>query len=436
MFLTTQSWDTDSNNTSSTMAQRCSDFLKRKKRILICLIVLGLCTMYITHNYTTGYVSSSSNLPIVLGDSVYHKPRRKCPNVLSSMLKGTWKKRKLTYLEETEMELFLLKTRGGHNIPMTLDRLDGRCGNVTFDSLASYKLHPLLWFRALCNPRGDKPCCFNGMCVRATEEQCRCPDCYDMRQQIHAEYATWTPANPDCQPKQYTQAEACSLLKGSLLYITGDSFIRHIYTALILLLRNDYQHGAILPTASEVLKKECQGMYMFTEKMCRQWLDRRVTVCDGTVNVVFNEQIASAYGASLPRLTHSLANTSKSLLVIGIGIHENYNPRPIMFSYLHPLLDYLFKSRQAWPRVLWAGPHAPGILKTPRIPQQNYQSVLKYNSVINDYLTSLTVPVFDTFNLTDGVMSFDGAHYGLGVNKVKVQILLNYIQELSDQGMW
>ncbi|XP_046557016.1 uncharacterized protein LOC124266241 [Haliotis rubra] len=435
MFVTTQDRDSDSINTSSTMVL-CSDSLRKKKKMLIFLIILSLCAIYATHVYTDLEGSSFSDLPSVLRDSVYPRTRRKCPDVLSSMLKGSWKKRNLTYLEETEMELFLLKTRGGHSIPMTLDRKDGRCGNVTFDSMASYKLHPLLWFRALCNPRGDKPCCLNGMCVKATEEQCRCPNCYDMRQQIHAEYATWTPVNPDCQPKQYTQTEACRLLKGSLLYISGDSFIRHIYTALILLLRNDFEHGAILQTASEVIKKECRGMYMFTEKVCRNWLDRRVSVCDGTVNVVLNEQVASANGASLPRLTHSLANTSKSLLILGIGIHENYNPRPVMFSYLHPLLDTLVKSKQAWPRVLWAGPHAPGILKTPRIPQQNYQSVLKYNTIINNYLTSWGIPVFDTFNLTEGVMSFDGAHYGLGINKMKVQILLNYIQELSDKGIW
>ena len=36
----------------------------------------------------------------------------------------------------------------------------------------------------------------------------------------------------------------------------------------------------------------------------------------------------------------------------------------------------------------------------------------------------------NSFNLTDKTASFDGAHYGKGVNDEKAQILLNYIMEL------
>ncbi len=124
------------------------------------------------------------------------------------------------------------------------------------------------------------------------------------------------------------------------------------------------------------------------------------------------------------------------MLILGLGIHENYNSGKTTRTFLAPLLKFMLQTQQIWPRVLWTGPHAPGLLKTPRIPQQNYQHVLKYNQVVNQYLDSWGIPVFDTFNLTNGVMSFDGAHYGLGLNNVKVQILLNYIQELAENGIW
>ena len=87
------------------------------------------------------------------------------------------------------------------------------------------------------------------------------------------------------------------------------------------------------------------------------------------------------------------------------------------------------KTSSPWPRVVWSAMHAPGLLKTPRVPSQNRQSILRYNRDLRQLLGMRGVPVFDTFNLTDGTTSFDGAHYGKGVNDVKAQVFLNYILE-------
>ena len=75
--------------------------------------------------------------------------------------------------------------------------------------------------------------------------------------------------------------------------------------------------------------------------------------------------------------------------------------------------------------------HAPGLLKTPRVPSQNRESIIRFNADIFNVLEKWSIPIFDSFNFTDGTTSFDGAHYGKGVNDVKVQIFLNYILELK-----
>ena len=60
----------------------------------------------------------------------------------------------------------------------------------------------------------------------------------------------------------------------------------------------------------------------------------------------------------------------------------------------------------------------------------------EFNANVAAYLHNFRIPVFDTFSVTDGVMSIDGTHYGFGVNVLKAQLFLNYIQQLEDWGMW
>lgn len=45
-------------------------------------------------------------------------------------------------------------------------------------------------------------------------------------------------------------------------------------------------------------------------------------------------------------------------------------------------------------------------------------------------MRSKGIPIMEFYNLTNGVMSFDGTHYGPGVNYLKGQIFLNYLLEI------
>lgn len=61
---------------------------------------------------------------------------------------------------------------------------------------------------------------------------------------------------------------------------------------------------------------------------------------------------------------------------------------------------------------------------------QQTEQVLKYDIIINNILRNRGVPILDFFSMTKGVMSYDGTHYGPGVNDLKAQIFLNYILEI------
>ena len=58
-----------------------------------------------------------------------------------------------------------------------------------------------------------------------------------------------------------------------------------------------------------------------------------------------------------------------------------------------------------------------------------YDKIIQYNQEMRRFLEPFEVPVFDTFNLTVGVHSYDGTHYGFGVNMMKAQLFLNFLDE-------
>lgn len=173
---------------------------------------------------------------------------------------------------------------------------------------------------------------------------------------------------------------------------------------------------------------------MFTEELCRHWLDRNTYVCNGKTKVTFSEYVYIKQAPDIHKTVMQLVNVTRSLVFIGTGIHDNFRAEETAEKILRPMLEQLRNFTH--PRILWAATHAPGLLKTPRVPEQSYESVQRYNEEIGRFLSGWHVPVFDTFNMTDGVMSFDGAHYGLGVNKVKVQVLVAYLVELYLQHLW
>ena len=77
--------------------------------------------------------------------------------------------------------------------------------------------------------------------------------------------------------------------------------------------------------------------------------------------------------------------------------------------------------------------HCRNIIPTdPYIPSSNLVQIMSYNKELHQLCTKLHLPYFDTFAITAGATSFDGMHYGLGVNMLKAQLLLNYIREQGE----
>ena len=78
--------------------------------------------------------------------------------------------------------------------------------------------------------------------------------------------------------------------------------------------------------------------------------------------------------------------------------------------------------------------HAQGSLKPVAFSKdQNNHAISHYNQKMKEFLKPLGIPVFDVFHLTLGVKSYDGTHFGVGVNMMKAQLLLNFLEEKFGQ---
>jgi len=61
---------------------------------------------------------------------------------------------------------------------------------------------------------------------------------------------------------------------------------------------------------------------------------------------------------------------------------------------------------------------------------QENRKLSHFVSRINEYCFAMGIPVFDFRQLGYFVHSFDGTHYGRGVNLMKNQVFLNYLSQL------
>ncbi|XP_071103714.1 uncharacterized protein [Haliotis cracherodii] len=392
-----------------------------KGHITVIVLVLMIWTVkeYADSNYWTRMDTNDFIPPAKYPGVSAESPR--CPDVKTGMMRGRWRPRILTAQEKVDIGSFLKSAR--HRTPKPMQRSDGKCGNVAYENV--------YYIRALCNPAGPTPCCYGDTCINKTPDDCKCPNCYDLRTEIHAEYSTWEPEDSRCQVKNFTAQQACVLLEGLTIAFVGNSFVRHVYTALLLLMTNYDINGAFI--AGKPKDILCNGMYGFSDALCRERLKRQVTLCGGSVTVKMLEYNRALVATQFHKAFRSFLHKKKTMVLVGIGIHDHFKFASVFNEYMYPVIDMMRKSKASWPKMIWFSNHKFGILKSPKMTTQSNSRVAAFNKRMSEALGKYHVPIFDTYNLTSDVSSSDGAHFGMGVNVMKAQLLLNYLLEMKSK---
>nr|KAI8748431.1 hypothetical protein BgiMline_017863 [Biomphalaria glabrata] len=335
------------------------------------------------------------------------------------MVTGHWSIRNYSMKELEEVENGLKRLRQFYKLPETLQRADGKCGSVTYEGL--------YWFRALCNPKGPTPCCYNNVCANKTVQECQCPQCYDFRTKLHAELADWIPDDPTCKMLQFAKEEdICSALQNATIYLVGDSFMRHLCISVLNLIYQNETDKVYRENAGEAEKKKCDIHYRFVAE-CSGYLHSDLLTCGNTTRIHCQELWRADMVNDVVKLFRQLRGQNNSWFIFGIGAHDSFNTDYVQKKMIDPLLAELAQSD--WPKLVWYEPHSDGLMKSPNVPAQLGPNRIIYNNKVKDYMDQHNVSVLRFFNLTRPVVSYDGSHYGKGVNDVKLQIILNYLLE-------
>ena len=296
---------------------------------------------------------------------------------------------------------------------------------------------------ALCDPNSAAPCCNQEIAwCGSGEKNCSCKRCTDFRKKVTAELSEFVPTS-GCKFKNFTTEQACQLLSERLSSLTliGDSLVRHLNNALMILFTNDKETGCLNIHTSETQRRLCSGDMQFVDggkTTCHGKTAKTIDqlpkgkFCQGKHNFLYSFQEFYNLARAKLALDKVRENFHKknSVVAIGVGLHMGLNAEKVLNGYLKPILQLKERAKSNWPLILWLTTHASGSMKPiPYHHSQNNEKVSLFNTKISAFLEPIGVPIFDTFNLTLGVHSYDGTHYGFGVNMMKAQLLMNFLDQ-------
>ena len=242
-----------------------------------------------------------------------------------------------------------------------------------------------------------------------------------------------------CSLRIYDGAGACAVLRrAGGVVVLGESFERHLYMGLLNVLTEDYDEGAL--THGGRLRgfspSACRGERQYTERDCRRHRDTRrepIAGCGGAEVVVYHDL---SHAQHWERRNLSALLRPRATVIAGFGLHEDLNSTRVasgLLNLLRAVAVFGPSREQQQPRVLWASRPAQGALKPHEfIKSQDNAHLIAFNEAMAAFSRERGVGVYDWFRLSEGAHSFDGSHYGLHVNVLNAQLLLNYFASLDE----
>ena len=387
--------------------------------------------------------------PYYVKTNSYNSQPPQCKNLLTSLLQGRWRlKDDITFKDFISYRRIDMQMRLRKGWPPLLYHGDLRCGTkyplprvMHTNKTEGYYLD----IPSQCDQLSDSPCCRDdvGWCGNG-ETFCQCETCLDYRKYIPAELAVWEIAN-GCVLNKIDANEACYDLNRYFTSVTfiGDSLVRHLFSSLLILLTRDKEHGALRTDLTQLDKEICAGENQFVDSACHKklamtWNDvqKHKGYCSSMANhtkprLSFVEayNIKQLHLATL-ELKQRLIE-EKPLVIIGIGVHDNFNYTRVIAEYLIPMVEMRASAGRNKGTFMWLNTHSSGPLKPNEFRKlQGNHAIKVFNHELEEFCNKNSIILIDTFNFTQGIHSFDGTHYGYEVNRLKTQILLNGLKEM------
>ena len=207
------------------------------------------------------------------------------------------------------------------------------------------------------------------------------------------------------------------------------------------MLTNGFNEGSFRKALTKEDRKFCRGEHQITSRKCSWNIIKKKlsqsnnssSICNGygNIDVDFLVDYKQKFADEFIKKIDSLSSKENSWLICSVGLHFYLDFDKLKVIYLDRLWEKLQRSEKKWPKLIWVGIHALDVfLKLSLTPHK--RKLKAFNSKVTDYWTERNVTIIDTYPFSEGIKSFDGAHYGLGLNQLKMHIIVDTIQQYYD----
>ena len=262
------------------------------------------------------------------------------------------------------------------------------------------------------------------------------------------EYNDCTPSGRRWIHEKRDTKEQCDILAGKTILFVGDSFVRSAFVATALLLSGDYQKGALNNDHDHI----CEYGGQFEEKGCRLQLEFTRSVCGGAVALRHKYQ-------AWPTITQQELN-EVDYVIWGAGNHPvnlNYSTRYGVLNasivgsekLAHTCKDLADSQLQ---KIFWLDPHARlNSISLPWLatPDEQINRLYRFHTEMPGQLFlhckiprarfisswNATFDLIKNFRKDAKNMTYDGVHWGMSVNLLKADQIIQAIKESQLQSL-
>lgn len=273
-----------------------------------------------------------------------------------------------------------------------------------------------------------------GHWVNATEADCQNFRCSP------ATHLTWRSANPHFVI--YNSSSGCKALiaKGiKTIFFHGDSYMRQVYAAVLITLNGDYKYGSIVNGEAH---PTCAYRTQFLEKRCGlKELNHHGLVCNGSVllnPVLTGMSLSTCHNNNGTISLWSFGNHQLAKGRVGVNnstlYQQHFAPtcRDIIESAKLGQIDTDVSYKKPC-SIWWLSTHFRNI---GWFGDEAEHLIYNYNKEMRQFFDEGRcgpVNYIDVYNMTFGIknlsdarqLSYDQVHWGMEVNLIKAQIVLN-----------
>jgi len=346
-----------------------------------------------------------------------------CLNIFEYGVKGTWirsREKLKSHLESRNVSD--KEVRQALLLPDKLHRDDLRCGLL-------FPL-PNSTIPSACDAEGKHPCCseHTWWCGHSVHH-CTNAKSTDFSKLVSSNEAVWQQAANECKVGDISRQEACDMLnlnQMTLIFI-GDSEARKTLKALLLFLTGKFSDGILENNIHASIRQKCEGEMQLLDDYCQPYtyessiFFQNGELCDmkSSFLVEYFADFNTFVTSTTQRRLETLKDLENTYIIMSSGAHFNANPKSFIQYYLSHVLDTI--EGKKWPKLI-----VETLPKTPSIVLSDQRA--SFSSQVKEFCDQHDIHVFDTFQLSNNLMPYDGKHFRLIFYLQKIKILLNFLR--------